>query len=74
MIELLPIGMLAAVLGWWLWVDYHNRQIRKEWRDHPIDENQNFAAQADQDRSLEEMEQKIRQLQAELTALKRPAT
>jgi hypothetical protein len=70
MIELVPIGMLVAVLGWWLWVDYQNRLARKEWRDHPIDEEQDFA---EQDRRLEEMEQKIRQLQAELAALKHPA-
>lgn len=71
MMEILPFGMLAAVLGWWLWVDYRNRQIRKEWRD--IDLDQDFAAQAERNRRLEEMEQKVRQLQAELAALKPPA-
>ncbi|GEM_PF-4542527 len=73
MIELVPIGMLVAVLGWWLWVDHHNRLARKEWRDHPIEVDRDFAAEADQDRRLEEMEQKVRQLQAELAALQRPA-
>jgi len=53
--------MLAAVLGWWLWVDYHNRQIRKEWRDHPIEVDQDFAAQAELNRRLDELAQRIRE-------------
>jgi len=66
------IGMYIALLGWWLWVAYQNRLARKEWRDHPIEVDQDFAAQAERNRRLEEMEQKLRQLQAELAALKRP--
>jgi hypothetical protein len=65
--------MLVAVLGWWLWVDHHNRLARKEWRDHPIEADQDFSAIAEQERQLEEMEQKVRKLEAELAALKRPA-
>jgi len=71
--ELLPIGMLAAVLVWWLWVDYHNRRIRKEWRDHPIEVDQDFAAQAERNRRLNELAQRIRELEAEVAALKPPA-
>jgi hypothetical protein len=74
MIELVPIGMLVAVLGWWLWVDYQNRLARKEWRDHPIEEDPESAALAEHDRRLKEMEQKLRKLQAEIAALKKPAT
>jgi hypothetical protein len=73
MIELVPIAMLAAVLGWWLWVDYQNRLARKEWRDNPIEVDRDSAALDEHDRRLEEMEQKVRQLEAELATLKRSA-
>jgi hypothetical protein len=73
MMDVLPFVMLAAVLGWWAWVAYHNHRNLKEWREHPVDLDEYFAAEAERNRRLEEMEQKIRQWQAELAALKRPA-